>query len=81
MYFFASMNSNTIHRLNHFLKEQDKCDKPELGIEFVAMKSNYHKLPKLIDLAKELNALEMDCWGNSPSCAECLWSRKLIACP
>ena len=24
---------------------------------------------------------EMDCWGNSPSCAECLWSRKLIACP
>lgn len=24
---------------------------------------------------------EMDCWGNSPSCAECLWSRKIIACP
>ena len=24
---------------------------------------------------------EMDCWGNSPSCAECLWSRRLIACP
>ncbi|MFZ5643745.1 MAG: tungsten cofactor oxidoreductase radical SAM maturase [Bacillota bacterium] len=24
---------------------------------------------------------EMDCWGNSPSCAECLWSRQLIACP
>ena len=24
---------------------------------------------------------EMDCWGNSPSCAECLWSRKLIVCP
>lgn len=24
---------------------------------------------------------EMDCWGNSPSCAECMWSRRLIACP
>lgn len=24
---------------------------------------------------------EMDCWGNSPTCAECLWSRRLIACP
>lgn len=24
---------------------------------------------------------EMDCWGNSPSCAECLWSRRIIACP
>lgn len=24
---------------------------------------------------------EMDCWGNSPSCAECMWSRKIVACP
>ena len=24
---------------------------------------------------------EVDCWGNSPSCAECLWSRRIIACP
>ncbi|SNT10012.1 tungsten cofactor oxidoreducase radical SAM maturase [Anaerovirgula multivorans] len=24
---------------------------------------------------------EMDCWGNSPSCAECLWARQIIACP
>lgn len=24
---------------------------------------------------------EMDCWGNSPSCAECLWSRSIVACP
>jgi tungsten cofactor oxidoreducase radical SAM maturase len=24
---------------------------------------------------------EMDCWGNSPSCSECLWSRRIIACP
>lgn len=24
---------------------------------------------------------EMDCWGNSPSCGECLWARRIIACP
>lgn len=23
----------------------------------------------------------MDCWGNSPSCGDCLWSRRIIACP
>lgn len=22
-----------------------------------------------------------DCWANSPSCAECLWARRLILCP
>jgi tungsten cofactor oxidoreducase radical SAM maturase len=24
---------------------------------------------------------EMDCWGNSPSCGDCLWARRIIACP
>jgi tungsten cofactor oxidoreducase radical SAM maturase len=23
----------------------------------------------------------VDCWGNSPSCAECLWARGMIVCP
>lgn len=23
----------------------------------------------------------LDCWGNSPTCADCLWSRGLILCP
>ena len=23
----------------------------------------------------------MDCWGNSPSCGDCLWARRIIACP
>lgn len=23
----------------------------------------------------------MDCWGNEPSCADCLWSRNIIICP
>ena len=24
---------------------------------------------------------DSDCWGNSPSCADCLWSREMIICP
>ncbi len=24
---------------------------------------------------------EYDCWGNSPSCADCLWWRNLVICP
>ncbi len=23
----------------------------------------------------------MDCWGNEPSCADCLWSRNMVICP
>ena len=23
----------------------------------------------------------LDCWGNSPSCADCLWYRRMIICP
>ena len=24
---------------------------------------------------------EFDCWGNHPSCGDCLWARSLIQCP
>ncbi len=24
---------------------------------------------------------EVDCWGGSPSCADCLWSRNIVICP
>lgn len=24
---------------------------------------------------------DQDCWGNEPSCADCLWSRNLVLCP
>ena len=51
---FNSVLSN-LKNLN-ILKEQNQLNKPELGIEFVAMKSNYHKLPELINLANELKA-------------------------
>ena len=38
------------------MKQMQKTKKPELGIEFVAMKKNYVRLPKLIQMAWELNA-------------------------
>lgn len=36
---------------------------------------------KFLEGCSMADSNEMDCWGNSPSCAECLWSRKIIACP
>ncbi|WP_297438056.1 tungsten cofactor oxidoreductase radical SAM maturase [Thermococcus sp.] len=24
---------------------------------------------------------EADCWGNTPSCADCLWARRIVLCP
>ncbi|MEM0021382.1 MAG: tungsten cofactor oxidoreductase radical SAM maturase [Fervidicoccaceae archaeon] len=30
------------------------------------------------DFVKSSN---LDCWGNSPSCADCLWARNLVHCP
>lgn len=42
-----------IQQLNQ-LKASLKTAKPTLGIEFVAMRSNYHKLPKLVELANQL---------------------------
>jgi len=41
------------------IKKQQKSRKPELGIEFVAMKKNYHNLPKLINKAVELKASQI----------------------
>lgn len=36
---------------------------------------------KSLDGCNYTDSNEMDCWGNSPSCAECLWARRIIACP
>lgn len=36
---------------------------------------------KFLDGCSYVDNNDADCWGNSPSCAECLWSRQLIACP
>lgn len=36
---------------------------------------------KFLDGCSYTDNNESDCWGNTPSCAECLWSRQMIACP
>ncbi|HML31991.1 tungsten cofactor oxidoreductase radical SAM maturase [Sporomusa sphaeroides] len=36
---------------------------------------------KSLDGCNYTDSNEMDCWGNSPTCAECLWARRIIACP
>lgn len=36
---------------------------------------------KLLDGCNYTESNEMDCWANSPSCSDCLWSRQIIACP
>ncbi|MCL4441560.1 MAG: tungsten cofactor oxidoreductase radical SAM maturase [Firmicutes bacterium] len=36
---------------------------------------------KYVDGCSYTDTNESDCWGNNPSCAECLWSRRLIVCP
>ncbi|MBP2634490.1 MAG: tungsten cofactor oxidoreductase radical maturase [Firmicutes bacterium] len=36
---------------------------------------------KLLDGCNYTDNNEMDCWANSPSCADCLWGRQIIACP
>lgn len=36
---------------------------------------------KLVDGCGYVPDNEADCWGNGPSCAECLWARRLIICP
>lgn len=36
---------------------------------------------RALDGCSYTDSNEMDCWGNSPSCSECLWARRIIACP
>lgn len=36
---------------------------------------------KLVEGCNYTDNNEMDCWGNSPSCSECLWARGIIVCP
>lgn len=36
---------------------------------------------KVVDYCNYPLDNSMDCWGNSPSCADCLWARNIIACP
>ncbi len=35
----------------------------------------------LMDACSFTENTEFDCWGNNPSCADCLWARGIIKCP
>ena len=35
----------------------------------------------LEDVCHYVETTETDCWANSPSCADCLWYRKILICP
>jgi len=39
--------------------------------------------PSCVDcrLACDLAERNEDCWGNDPSCADCLWAHDIIRCP
>jgi tungsten cofactor oxidoreducase radical SAM maturase len=35
----------------------------------------------LRDACDFVKTTEVDCWGNTPSCADCLWARRIVMCP
>nr|CAA56172.1 cofactor modifying protein [Pyrococcus furiosus DSM 3638] len=35
----------------------------------------------LRDACDFVKTTDIDCWGNEPSCADCLWSRRIVMCP
>lgn len=41
------------------------------------------RFPSCVDcgMACDCTAHNEDCWGNSPSCADCLWAQDIIRCP
>lgn len=36
---------------------------------------------RLVDGCSTAFNNEADCWGNNPTCSDCLWARELIVCP
>lgn len=35
----------------------------------------------LVDGCEYVNSSEAECWGGTPSCSDCLWSRRIVICP
>ncbi len=35
----------------------------------------------LVDSCQYVQGTEADCWGNEPSCGDCLWWRRIVQCP
>ncbi len=42
-----------------------------------------YRFPSCVDcgMACAYTAANQDCWGNSPSCADCLWAQEIVQCP
>ncbi len=61
----------------------DIWNKPEY-VKFRYRVRNYN-FPSCMDCSNspvcDYAELNEDCWGNSPSCADCLWSQGIIRCP
>lgn len=54
----------------HEIKKERRVAAPELAIEFVAMKKNYHKLPQLVRMLDELGARQLLVTNVLPYCEE-----------
>ncbi|SFR08545.1 SPASM domain-containing protein [Desulfoscipio geothermicus] len=66
-------------------KKLDQIWTEPIYINFRLAVNNFH-FPsctdcKFLDGCSYVDNNDGDCWGNSPSCAECLWSRQLVLCP
>ncbi|MDP3046467.1 MAG: tungsten cofactor oxidoreductase radical SAM maturase [Chloroflexota bacterium] len=57
------------------------------GEEYVRFRAKvrHFRFPSCVDCALEggcdFAAHNQDCWGNDPSCADCLWAQSIIQCP
>lgn len=85
----------SIDHLNR-LKEEMGTETPYLDIQFVASKKNIDDIFPLMDILAEKKvrnlvishllpqradqAVDFDCNGESPNCADCLWARKFVFC-
>lgn len=58
---------------------------PALGLEYVAFRANVRdfRFPSCVDCGMDCTYAQenSDCWGNNPSCADCLWAQGILHCP
>jgi hypothetical protein len=53
--------------------------------EYVSFRANVRdfRFPSCVDLCMDCTYAQenSDCWGNNPSCADCLWAQGILHCP
>jgi tungsten cofactor oxidoreducase radical SAM maturase len=53
--------------------------------EYVSFRANVHdfRFPSCVDCGMDCTYAQenSDCWGNNPSCADCLWAQGILHCP